>query len=37
MQRLETAGLIVADRYDDKNRQPIYKITKKGYDYAKTL
>jgi len=37
MQRLQAAGLIVADRYDDKNHQPIYKITKKGYDYAKTI
>lgn len=37
MQRLKTAGFIVAEHYDNKYRQPVYKITKQGYDYAKTL
>ncbi len=37
MQRLLSAGFIKIDRYDSKNRQIIYAITKQGYDYAKTL
>lgn len=37
MDRLVRAGYIVVDRYDSKNRQNIYKITKQGYDFAKTL
>ena len=37
MQRLERAGYIVVDRFDAKNRQNIYKITKQGYDFAKSL
>lgn len=35
MNRLQTAGYIV--KSGDSNGVPSYKITKKGYDYAKTL
>lgn len=37
MQRLEQAGYVKFDRYDPKNRQPLYKVTKQGFDFAKTL
>ncbi len=37
MKRLVRAGYIVIDRIDVKNRQNIYKITKQGYDFAKSL
>lgn len=37
MDRLVRAGYIVVDRYDAKNMQNIYKITKQGYDFAKSL
>ena len=37
MHRLQDSGYIKVDRYDPKNRQPIYKITKQGFEYAKTI
>lgn len=37
LQRLQNAGFVKIGWYDSKNRQPIYKITKHGFDYAKTL
>lgn len=37
MQRLEKAGYVKFDRYDPKNRQQLYKVTKQGFDYAKML
>lgn len=37
IKRLLNAGYIEIDHYDAKNKQNIYKITKKGYRFAKSL
>lgn len=37
IKRLLNAGYIEIDHYDAKNKQNIYKITMKGYRFAKTL
>lgn len=37
MKRLINAGYIEIDHYDVKNKQNIYKITMRGYRFAKTL
>ena len=37
MNRLVRTGYVELDRYDGRNKVPIYKITKRGYDFAKSI